>query len=452
MYWALNITMPHAHALKFAFSLLALIPLVNLHDHSTHELALRIGGSKAGLVNASLSNIVSIVVAITALRKCHLTFVQSTLMGSMLSKLLLVLGLCFFAGGTRFSEQGFDPTAVQLHSSLLSLSVGALFLPAAYHFALSGTTTEIPDSQKKGILHMSHGPIRKVSILLLLIYAAYLVFQLWSHTHLYSDARNGKSLLHTFSSRGSKPSQTSQDSHPEPTQKPVNEEGEIYVSRPLSENDSRSYDDLLRYPSSNPRSGFQSISRLSLTPAGSANSSQAALVALNGEPTVKLVPQPGGYPMSRVSSARSGYSTSSASTMIYTGSQDSGNDKVEDSNVDPGQGDETGAVPRKPRVGLLLAILVLVVVTVVASVTADWLVDSMDGVSESISKEFVGLILLPAVTSLAECMTAVNVSVKDELSFSIGVAVGSAIVYCHSGMDNGETLVTSNGPLPVARE
>ena len=70
----------------------------------------------------------------------------------------------------------------------------------------------------------------------------------------------------------------------------------------------------------------------------------------------------------------------------------------------------------------------------------------MDELSPVISKEWIALILLPAVGSLAgeylsfstpysqpsfkiilECITAVNVSVKDKLSLSVSVAVGSTI-------------------------
>ncbi|KAG1827952.1 hypothetical protein EV424DRAFT_1345105, partial [Suillus variegatus] len=61
--------------------------------------------------NARLTS-VEMVIAITALRKCELRIVQSSLIGSILSKLLLVLGMCFFAGGLRFSEQGFDQSEV----------------------------------------------------------------------------------------------------------------------------------------------------------------------------------------------------------------------------------------------------------------------------------------------------------------------------------------------------
>ncbi len=73
------------------------------------------------------------------------------------------------------------------------------------------------------------------------------------------------------------------------------------------------------------------------------------------------------------------------------------------------------------------------------------MVTSMDGISHTISKEWASLILLLAVSALAglisifsvsvpkfrrsaECTTAVNVSVKDQLSLSISVAVGSTIV------------------------
>lgn len=66
----------------------------------------------------------------------------------------------------------------------------------------------------------------------------------------------------------------------------------------------------------------------------------------------------------------------------------------------------------------------------VVAVTAEFLVDSINGVTESgaISKEWVGLILLPIVGNAAEHVTAVTVAYKDKLTLSIGVAVGSSIV------------------------
>lgn len=68
--------------------------------------------------------------------------------------------------------------------------------------------------------------------------------------------------------------------------------------------------------------------------------------------------------------------------------------------------------------------------TQLVSVTAEWLVDSIDGLTDTgaISQEFVGIILLPIVGNAAEHVTAVTVSVKDKLTLSLGVAVGSTLV------------------------
>jgi Ca2+:H+ antiporter len=88
-------------------------------------------------------------------------------------------------------------------------------------------------------------------------------------------------------------------------------------------------------------------------------------------------------------------------------------------------------------------------VSQLVAITAEWLVDSINGLTESgtITKEFVGMILLPIVGNAAgwcfvsasylawlnvyfiiEHVTAVTVSVKDKLTLSLGVAVGSSIV------------------------
>jgi Ca2+:H+ antiporter len=83
-----------------------------------------------------------------------------------------------------------------------------------------------------------------------------------------------------------------------------------------------------------------------------------------------------------------------------------------------------------PELSLPVTIILLVLVTVFVAVTAEWLVDSIDGLASGggISKEFIGLILLPIVGNAAEHATAVTVSVKDKLTLSLGVAVGSSIV------------------------
>jgi Ca2+:H+ antiporter len=84
----------------------------------------------------------------------------------------------------------------------------------------------------------------------------------------------------------------------------------------------------------------------------------------------------------------------------------------------------------QPLMSLAVCLLLLVVVTALVTVTAGFLVDSIDGLtsSGSINKEFVGVILLPIVSNAAEHATAVTVSVKDKLTLSLSVTVGASIV------------------------
>ena len=87
-----------------------------------------------------------------------------------------------------------------------------------------------------------------------------------------------------------------------------------------------------------------------------------------------------------------------------------------------------------PDLSLPVTIVLIIVITAFVAVTAEWLVDSIDGLSSGgiISKGFIGLILLPFVSNTAEHVTehfnAVKESAKDKLTASLDVAVGGSIV------------------------
>jgi len=163
------------------------------------------GQTLGGLLNATFGNAVELIVSIVALLQCELRIVQSSLVGSILSNLLLVLGMCFFAGGTQFSEQGFGAAASQLNSSLLVVSVIAVLLPATFHLAISSGAADLNESigqfdpdQGEDILRVSRG----VAVILLVTYGAYLVFQLWSHAQLYEDDSDDNFKSTRFASDG----------------------------------------------------------------------------------------------------------------------------------------------------------------------------------------------------------------------------------------------------------
>lgn len=121
-----------------------------------------------------------------------LRVVQLSLLGSILSNMLLVLGCAFFFGGIKYSAQTFHKEGVFASSGLLLLGVLGLMLPNllhATHTELHGTDDDVSLS-------------RFISVILLIIYGAYLAFQLYTHKHLYDeeegddDEEVGAQLLH----------------------------------------------------------------------------------------------------------------------------------------------------------------------------------------------------------------------------------------------------------------
>ncbi|GAA5795167.1 calcium/proton exchanger [Helicostylum pulchrum] len=162
----------------FTLNFIAIIPLAKLLGFATEEIALRSGSTIGALLNATFGNAVELILGIIALKEGLIRVVQASVLGSILSNLLLVLGFCFFLGGVTRTEQKFNVTAAQTSCSLLALTTLSLLVPAAF-------SASTPDDQedKEGILQLSHG----VSIVLLIVYVLYLFFQLKTHTFLYED-------------------------------------------------------------------------------------------------------------------------------------------------------------------------------------------------------------------------------------------------------------------------
>lgn len=82
-------------------NLAGLIPLALILGEVTEDLALRLGDVIGGLLNATFGNVVELILSIAALSKGLFEVVAMSLLGSVLSNLLLVLGGCFLAGGIK---------------------------------------------------------------------------------------------------------------------------------------------------------------------------------------------------------------------------------------------------------------------------------------------------------------------------------------------------------------
>ena len=110
----------------FWFNFLSMIPLASILGDFTEELALHTNQVIGGLINATFGNAVEVVVAIQALREGQIRVVQASMLGSVFSNLLLVLGCCFLFGGMKYKEQTFNATSASSNMNLLALSSLAL--------------------------------------------------------------------------------------------------------------------------------------------------------------------------------------------------------------------------------------------------------------------------------------------------------------------------------------
>ncbi|SCU92570.1 LAMI_0E11078g1_1 [Lachancea mirantina] len=168
---------------NFVFNFLAIIPLAAILAYATEELADKAGSTLGGLLNATLGNAVELIVSIIALREGQIRIVQASMLGSLLSNLLLVLGFCFIAGGYNRKQQTFNQTAAQTMSSLLTISCASLLIPAAFRASLPDDNERQDRFINQKILNLSRG----TSIVLLAIYICFLIFQLGTHYTLFEQ-------------------------------------------------------------------------------------------------------------------------------------------------------------------------------------------------------------------------------------------------------------------------
>ncbi|RIB00523.1 vacuolar calcium ion transporter /H(+) exchanger [Gigaspora rosea] len=185
-----------AHFLKneiliFVINFLAIIPLAQLLGFATEQLSCGVGQILAALLNVTFGNAVELIISIIALTKGQIRVVQASVLGSVLSNILVVLGSCFLFGGITILkegrlEQNFDSTAAQASSSVMTLACIALIVPAAFSLAIDGNSNNTLSTTDSRILNLSYGS----SVVLFVIYILYLYFQLKTHKDLFQTEEN----------------------------------------------------------------------------------------------------------------------------------------------------------------------------------------------------------------------------------------------------------------------
>jgi len=161
----------------FLFNFVSIVPLAWLIGKATEDVAARVGETAGGLLNATFGNVVEMLLCVAGIRNNEIVVVQCTLLGSILSNLLLVMGCAFLAGGLFFPVQRYNQAGAATQCSLMAMSVFAIGLPTIY------TNILHQETEWEHMVNVS----RWASVFLLGVYFAYLLFQLKTHADLFQD-------------------------------------------------------------------------------------------------------------------------------------------------------------------------------------------------------------------------------------------------------------------------
>ncbi|EHK25901.1 uncharacterized protein TRIVIDRAFT_84930 [Trichoderma virens Gv29-8] len=166
----------------FLLNFLAMLPLASILTFATEQLAAVVGSVAGGLINATFGNAVEMIVGISALKEGEISIVQSSMIGSILSSILLILGTTFLLSGLGKRTVDINIDVVGILTSLMIISCFSLIMPSALHIAdSSSSNTSSPSSDY--ILTLS----RITSLVLLAFYLLYLYFQSITHAELFME-------------------------------------------------------------------------------------------------------------------------------------------------------------------------------------------------------------------------------------------------------------------------
>src|SRR3954451_8539420 len=113
--------------LLFVLSALALVPLAWLIGEATEHAAEHTGPGIGGFLNATFGNAPELIIALIAVNDSLPDVVRGSLTGSVVSNILLVLGIAMLLGPDRAA---LDRRSLLLQLGLVAVAVVVLMIPA----------------------------------------------------------------------------------------------------------------------------------------------------------------------------------------------------------------------------------------------------------------------------------------------------------------------------------
>jgi Ca2+:H+ antiporter len=177
-----------AHAgpvLVFSAAALGVIPCAAVMGEATEAIAAKTGPGIGGLLNVTFGNAPELIIACFALIEGLQEVVKASIVGSIIGNILLVLGMAILVGGLPREKQTFSHTAANAQSAMLLLALATLIFPALFQLIHGGGLPRVGEERVdfgSDLESLSLG----VSIILLLSYAAGLLFSLRTHRRVFN--------------------------------------------------------------------------------------------------------------------------------------------------------------------------------------------------------------------------------------------------------------------------
>merc|ERR1719193_411328 len=162
----------------FSLNFLVMLPLASLLGDLTEVVAGHLGEAIGGIVNATFGNAVELIVVIIAIRQEHIRVVQASLMGSIFSNVLLVLGCAMLVAGRKqgAKEVKFNALGAAVPAIMLLVSCFIVMITSIQAYLKPGEGDEAAEVKLTS---------RVGACILIVIYVAYLVFSLSTHTEYF---------------------------------------------------------------------------------------------------------------------------------------------------------------------------------------------------------------------------------------------------------------------------
>jgi len=367
--------------------MLALCPLAERLGFITEQLAMYTNDTLGGLLNASFGNATEVIISGFALKKRYLRIVQLSLLGSVISNLLLVMGTAFIAGGIHRHTQRFNQQGINVNCSLLLLGTLIVVLPSL--LSETGTETRAGTSEL--------GFSRFMSVFMLIMYACYLIFQLVTHKFLFEDGGGDGGKDKDSDAGGGRG---------------ADDEAATLIRRSVTPREA-----------SSSLGGQASLRRLGSRGRASANGADIEMASASGRRLLdeEAAPEAGPRDNVRTTSGRPASVREEEEGAGAVAQQEGGASGAGDGGGDDDDEDELVL----SKTGCFLW---LTGVTVLIALLSEWIMDAIEGAARDLKvpMPFLTTILLPIVGNAAEHASAIVFAYKNRIEIALGVAVGSA--------------------------